>query len=122
MFGGMPMAPIVLIFLDEMCCNTNQKEDSDNEKNLCLKLGSPQQQATTKDSHFTDLSFMAADGSTLMCTMEHLVSICLINPRVCAHSCFLVAMEVDWSLSFQNIYPQKSQNGLWTLVCQMVGQ
>ena len=59
----------MLIFVDELGCNTNQKQDGDNEKYLCPKSGRPQQRAATKDSHFTVLGFTAADGNPLMCAI-----------------------------------------------------
>jgi len=61
--------PDMLIFVDELGCNTNQKQDGDNEKYLCPKSGRPQQRAATKDSHFTVLGFTAADGNPLMCAI-----------------------------------------------------
>jgi hypothetical protein len=61
--------PDMLIFVDELGCTTNQKQDGDNEKYLCPKSGWPQQQVATKDLHFTILGFTAADGSPVMCTI-----------------------------------------------------
>jgi hypothetical protein len=61
--------PDMLIFVDELGCNTNQKQDGDNEKYLCPKSGRPQQRSATKDSHFTVLGFTAADGNPLMCAI-----------------------------------------------------
>jgi hypothetical protein len=61
--------PDLLIFVDELGCITNQKQDGDNEKYLCPKSGRPQQRAATKDSHFTVLGFTAADGNPLMCAI-----------------------------------------------------
>lgn len=61
--------PDMIIFVDELGCTTNQKQDGDNEKYLCPKSGRPQQQAATKDSHFTILGFTAADRSPQMCAI-----------------------------------------------------
>jgi hypothetical protein len=59
----------MLIFVDELGCNTNQKQDGDNEKYLCSSSGRPQSCTATKDSHFTILGFTAADGHPLMCAI-----------------------------------------------------
>jgi hypothetical protein len=61
--------PAMLIFVDELGCNTNKKQDGDNEKYLCPSFGRPQSRAAMKDSHFTVLGFTAADGDPLMCAI-----------------------------------------------------
>jgi hypothetical protein len=59
----------MLIFVDELGCNTNEKQEVDNEKYLCPKCGRPQKLVMMKNSHFTILGFTATDGNPLFCTI-----------------------------------------------------
>jgi hypothetical protein len=60
-----------LIFVDEVGNNTSQAKDGQvgGQTYLCSKDGQPQQQASTKDAHFTVLGFTAANGDPLLCAI-----------------------------------------------------
>jgi hypothetical protein len=63
--------PDWLLFVDECGSNTSQSKDGQVGRQvfLCSKDGQPQQQAATKDAHFTVLGFTAASGEAVMCAV-----------------------------------------------------
>jgi hypothetical protein len=58
--------PDMLMIVDELGCNMNQKQDGNIKKYLCLSSGQPQSCTMMKDSHFTVLSFTSVNGHPLM--------------------------------------------------------
>jgi hypothetical protein len=65
-----PIHPDMLIFVDESGCNTDQKQDGDNEKYLFFKKWKATATAVMKDSHFTVLGFTAADAKIPLCVQS----------------------------------------------------